>query len=108
MSDFLTARRTRLAAALHLDDTLLLAGAGGPVPLPEGSDQAYPFRSHAEYYYLAGHECAGGVVAYDPLGGTSGEWVSFVPAVTEGERVWEGRAQMPGTPLASLESWLAA
>lgn len=108
MSEFLLSRRTRIAPALPLDDAILLVGAGDPIPLPEGSDQAYPFRSHAEYYYLAGQECAGGVVAFDPRDGPSTGWVSFVPAVTEGERVWEGREQMPGTPLASLETWLAA
>lgn len=108
MSDFLSARRARLAAALSLDDALLVIGAGEPVPLPEGSDQTYPFRSHADYYYVAAHECAGGVVAFDPRDGASAGWVSFVPAVTEGERVWEGRQQLPGTPLAHLETWLAA
>ena len=108
MRDFLFVRRARVAAALQLENEILLVGAGEPVPLPEGSDQAYPFRSHAEYLYLAGIECAGGVVAFDPRDGAGGAWVSFVPAVTEGERVWEGREQMPGTPLASLDSWLAA
>ncbi|MSU23641.1 MAG: M24 family metallopeptidase [Opitutus sp.] len=104
MSDFLSARRTRIAAALQLEDAILLVGAGGPVPLPENSDQQYPFRSHAEYFYLAGAECAGGVVTFDPHEGEG--WTSFVPAVTEGERVWEGREQLPGTPLAALEPWV--
>lgn len=111
MSDFLSARRARVAAALALDETVLLVGAGEPISLPEGSDQAYPFRSHAEYFYLAGQECAGGVVAFDPRDAArrdDGGWVSFVPAVTECERVWEGREQMPGTPLASFDAWLAA
>lgn len=107
MSDFLSDRRARIANALALGDAILLVGAGEPIPLPEGSDQTYPFRSHADYYYLTGHECAGGVVAFDPQKGVHDGWISFVPAVTEGERVWEGREQMPGTPLASLESWLA-
>jgi Xaa-Pro aminopeptidase len=110
MSDFLSARRRRLASALPWEDAILLVGSGEPIPLPEGSDQTYPFRSHADYYYLAGHECAGGVVAFDPRDRSApdGGWISFVPAVTEGERVWEGREQMPGTPLASLDAWLAA
>lgn len=110
MSDFLSARRARIAAALHLEDAIMLVGSGEPIPLPEGSDQTYPFRSHADYFYLAGHECAGGIVAFDPhdMANVDGGWVSFVPAVTEGERVWEGRAQMPGTPLASFDAWLAA
>jgi Xaa-Pro aminopeptidase len=104
MSDYLSDRRTRVAAALQLGDALLVVGAGEPVPLPEGSDQTYPFRAHAEYFYLAGIECAGGVMAFDPKSG----WESFVPAVTEGERVWEGRKQLPGTLLSQLDMWLAA
>lgn len=104
-------RRTRVAAAFEPADAVLLVGAGQPVPLPEGSDQTYPFRSHAEYYYLTHQECPGGVVAFDPREARSGEagsgWVSFVPEVTEGERVWEGREQLPGTPLAELAGWLA-
>ena len=105
MHDFLTDRRARVAAALPLEDALFIVGAGEPVPLPEGSDQCYPFRAHAEYYYLAGFECAGGVVAFDPR---DDGWVSFVPEVTEGERVWEGRTQLPGTPIAKFEAWLGA
>ncbi len=107
MTDFLSARRERVAGALQLDEAILLVGAGEPVALPENSDQTYPFRSHAEYIYLAGQECAGGVVAFDPRDGTTAGWVSFVPEVTEGERVWEGREQAPGTPLASLVGWLS-
>jgi len=107
-SPLLADRRARVAAALQLEDTLLLVGAGGPVPLPEGSDQTYPYRAHAEYRYLAGGECAGGVVAFDPRDGARDGWVSFVPEVTEGERVWEGRVQPPGALLAGLEPWLAA
>ena len=106
MSTFLSDRRARIAAALDLGDALLLVGAGEPVPLPEGSDQAYPFRAHAEYYYLAAQECPGGVVAFDPRDGERAGWVSFVPDVTEGERVWEGRAQLPGASVATLEPWL--
>ncbi len=107
---YLSQRRARVAAALPLGDALLVVGAGEPIPLPEGSDQTYPFRSHAEYVYLAGAECAGGVVAFDPRDGSEpdGGWISFVPVVTEGERVWEGRTQLPGTPLPQLEVWLAA
>lgn len=48
------------------------------------------------------------MVAFDPRNGAATGWVSFVPEVTEGERVWEGRTQTPGTPLAALEAWLAA
>ena len=104
--DFLVQRRVRLAAALPLGDALLLIGAGEPIPLPEGSDQTYPFRSHAEYIYAAGVECAGGVVVFDPRDGAATAWRSFVPPVTESERVWEGRTQLAGTPLGELKSWL--
>ena len=113
MHDFLSARRARVAAALPLNNAVLVVGAGGPVPLPEGSDQHYPFRAHAEYFYLAGQECADGVVAFDPRenrggAGPGGGWQSFVPVVTEGEIVWEGKSQLPGRPLAELGPWLAA
>ena len=119
MNDFLRIRRARLHGELGLGDAILLAGAGEPIPLPEGSDQTYPFRSHAEYFYLAGQECAGGVIAFDPMDAQVREadsrpvpstdgWVSFVPQVTEAERVWEGRQSPPGTPLAELGAWLAA
>lgn len=104
----LAARRARVAAALPLTNEILLVGAGEPIPLPEGTDQTYPFRAHAEYFFLAGLECPRGVVAYDPRGGPAEGWVSFVPEVTEAERVWEGRAQPPGTSLAALDTWLAA
>jgi Xaa-Pro aminopeptidase len=105
MSDFLSPRRHRVAASLPLDDALLVVGAGRPVPLPENSDQTYPFQSHAEYFYLTELECTDGIVAYDPR---EGAWLSFVPAVTEAERVWEGSAQLPGLPLAEFAPWLAA
>ncbi|MBS0663685.1 MAG: aminopeptidase P N-terminal domain-containing protein [Verrucomicrobia bacterium] len=108
MNPALPARRARTAAALHLDNALLLIGAGEPVPLPERSDQHYPFRAHAEYYYLTELECPGGVLAFDPLQGDRDGWISFVPEVTEGERVWEGRTQPPGEPIAALEAWLGA
>lgn len=107
MPNLLPDRRARVAAALNLGDALLLVGAGEPVPLPEGTDQNYPFRAHADYYYLTAEECPGGVVAFDPRNGVRDGWVSFVPEVTEGERVWEGRAQPAGTPMGELAGWLA-
>ena len=105
MTDLLSARRDRLISVLPLGDALLLVAAGDPVPLPENSDQTYPFRSHAEYYYLTGQECPGGILAYDALDGL---WLSFVPAVTEAEKIWEARAQLPGTPLNDFVSWITA
>ena len=104
----LAARRARVAGALELTDEILLAGAGEPVPLPEGTDQTYPFLAHTEYYYLAALECPGSVVAFDPKDGPEAGWKSFVPDVTEAERVWEARVQPPGEPVAALEPWLTA
>lgn len=107
-SALLAARRDRIGAALPLGEAILLFGAGEPIPLPEGSDQTYPFRSHADYFYLTACECAGGVVAFDPSAPPEQRWVSFVPTVTEAERVWEGRTQIAGEPLTSLPAWLEA
>jgi Xaa-Pro aminopeptidase len=105
--DDLASRRARVSALLPLGDGVLVVGAGRPIPLPENSDQTYPFRSHAEYLYLAGHECADGIIVYDPRAGASG-WVSFVPIITAAERYWEGRVQLPGAPLEDFAGWLAA
>ncbi len=100
------ARRERIARALHLTDEILLAGAGRPPPKPELSDQLLPFLAHQEYYYLTGiADAPGAVIAYDPR---AGGWTSFVPGVTELERIWEGRAQLPGERLERLPAWLAA
>ena len=100
------ARRARVAEALQLTEELLLVGAGEPVPLPEGTDQTYPFRAHAEYVYLTGHDSPRGVLAFDPKERRPRQWVSFVPEVTEAERTWEGRTQVEGKSLAALEAWL--
>ena len=109
ISPDLSSRRARVAEELKLsDDQLLLVGAGEPIPLPEGTDQVYPFRAHVEYFYLTGLECAGGVVAFDPKQGARDGWVSFVPEVTEKERIWEGKADWPGEPITLLEPWLGA
>ncbi|MDI1338097.1 MAG: M24 family metallopeptidase [Lacunisphaera sp.] len=99
------ARRARIAPQLGLTDEILLAGAGQPIAKPEISDAQLPFIAHQEYYYLTGlADAMGGVIAYDPKSG----WVSFVPEVTEAERVWEGRTQQPGELLGKLPGWLAA
>ncbi len=102
----LAARRERVAKALELTDEILLVGAGEPIPLPENTDQTYPFRAHSEYVYLADLDTPGGVVAYDPKRGPIKGWSSFVPDVTEAERVWEAREQSPGDTLARLEPYL--
>jgi Xaa-Pro aminopeptidase len=103
----LSDRRARLGAALAPDDALLVIGAGEPVPLPEGSDQTYPYRAHSEYVFAAGGECAGGIVAYDPREGQAG-WRSFVPPVTEAERVWCGARPREGEDVAGFPAWLGA
>jgi Xaa-Pro aminopeptidase len=103
------ARRERIARALNLTNEILLVGAGHPLPKPEISDAMLPFIAHQEYYYLTGlAEAAGGIIAYDPKGGPQDGWISFVPEVTEAERVWEGREQLPGELLGKFPAWLAA
>jgi len=107
------ARRERIARALALTDEILVAGAGEPLPKPEISDALLPFIAHQEYYYLAGHaDAPGGIIAYDPrdraAGSEGGGWVSFVPEVTELDRVWDGKVQLPGRLLAEFPAWLAA
>ncbi len=106
MQDYIIKRRERVAAALALKDELLLVGSGEPVPIPGGADQTYRFLPHAEYRYLADRAEPGGIVALDAQGG----WVDFLPPVTEGERVWEGRQPFEWTdarPLSELAGWLA-
>ncbi len=100
----LAARRANIAKALDLKDELLLVGAGEAIGIPGGMDQTYPFLAHSEYFYLTDEECEGGVVAFDPKSG----WTDFVPEVTQAQRVWEGRTQVPGTPLPELAAWMAA
>ena len=104
MVNHLEQRRERVASAWTLTDEVILVGAGEPVSIPGGQDQTYPFLAHSEYVWIADREVAGAVTAYDPKEG----WVDFVPVVTEAERVWEGREQMPGAPLSELPAWLAA
>lgn len=104
MHDHLIARRRRIAPALGLRDEILLIYAGVPIPLPEDSDQLYPFFAHADYYYLTELNCPGGVLAYDPR---EDRWDSFVPATTESEHIWEGRTPWPGQPAPALDSWFA-
>lgn len=104
-SDVIASRRQRMARLLDLKDEILLVAAGEPVSIPGGQDQTYPFLAHSDFFYLTDRECEGGVVAFDAA---SGEWVDFVPAVTQAQRVWEGREQEPGTPLAELGPWVAS
>ena len=102
----LAARHARLAAALKLTDEILLLGAGHPVPLPENTDQTYPFRAHSEFFYVAGIECPGALAAFDPHDGPRAGWRFFVPQVSEDERVWSALCQQRGEPLAAFPAWL--
>jgi Xaa-Pro aminopeptidase len=104
----LASRHARLAAALHLTDEILLIGAGEPVPLPENTDQTYPFRAHSEFFYAAGIECPGAIAAFDPQDGPRAGWRLFVPEVSEDERVWSALRQHQGEPLAAFAAWLTA
>ena len=106
--DWLAERRARAIRAMELDDAVMLIGAGEPVPLPEGSDQTYPFRSHAEFVYLTGGESVGGVLAADVRAGVAAEWAEFAPDPTERERIYDGRTAPAATPLTALTAWLAA
>ncbi|MBA3848971.1 MAG: hypothetical protein C0502_03120 [Opitutus sp.] len=100
------ARRSRIAPALGLTDEVLVAGAGSPIPKPEISDALLPYIAHQEYYYLAGHaDAPGGIIAYDAK---TREWTSFVPEVSEMDRVWDGAVQLPGELLPNFPAWLAA
>ncbi len=104
MEDLLSKRRERAAAAWALREELVLIGSGPVIGVPGGADQTYPFLAHVEYLWLAGHEVADAVLAFDPRDG----WTDFIPPVTQAERVWEGRTDAPGTPLHELGGWLAA
>jgi Xaa-Pro aminopeptidase len=104
METLLQSRRDRAAAAWALRDEIVLIGSGPVIAVPGGADQTYPYTAHAEYFWLAGHESADSVLAFDPHAG----WTDFVPPVTQAERVWEGRTEARGTPLPELAGWLAA
>lgn len=101
-------RRERIEREIvpALGDAVLLVYAGEPIPLPESSDQTYPFRSHSEYFFLTTLECPGGVVAFDPIAASGTRWRSYVPRISESERIWEGRSQAPGESIDGLNVWL--
>jgi Xaa-Pro aminopeptidase len=106
-------RRTRLAKTLQLTDEVLVVGAGNPLPKPELSDQMLPFIAHQEYYYLTGiADAFGGIVAFDPHDQKGGRgdagWVLFVPEITESDRLWQGRQQLPGELLDKFTAWFDA
>jgi Xaa-Pro aminopeptidase len=57
---------------------------------------------------MTGIDQPGGVLAFDPRQPSSKSWVSFVPDVTEAEKMWEGRTQVVGRPVSRLEAWLGS
>lgn len=99
-------RRAAAAEAWGLRDEVVLIGAGEPIHIPGRHDLTYPFRAHAEYFYLTDRERPAGVLAFDPLEG----WFDFVAPVTEAERLWSGATDgsAGGRPLPDLEPWLQA
>lgn len=102
-NDVLEDRRRRAASAFGGDAPVVLVGAGGPVPIPGGQDQTFPFVPHPEYYWLSGSRRWGGAMAFDPDDG----WTHFVRPVTEGERLWEGDPQVPeGEDAEGLGTWV--
>jgi Xaa-Pro aminopeptidase len=104
-SEALEARRRRAAEVLARERSLVLVGAGRPIPKPGGLDQTYPFRPHPEYYWLTGSRRWGGVLALDPGEG----WVHFVRPVSDEERLWEGAlGEIEGEDVAALPGWLGA
>jgi Xaa-Pro aminopeptidase len=98
-------RRRSAVGALWPADTVVLIGAGTPIPVPGRGDRTYPFRAHSEYFYLTDRERPGGVLAFDPDDG----WFDFVTPVARDEALWEGAdpASADGIDIAKLESWLA-
>lgn len=107
MKEYLVQRRRRVADFLKLGDDVLVVGAGEHLSIPGGADQTYKFIPHAEYRYLADRAVPSAVAAYD----ANGDWVDFLPPVTEAERIWEGREPVEWTdarPLTELPAWLAA
>jgi len=98
-------RRAAAAAAWALGNEVVLVGAGDLIPIPGRGDQTYPFRAHAEYFWLADRERPGAVLAFDPRAG----WTDFVPRVSVEERVWVGGTVADeGVPADGLAAWLKA
>jgi len=106
MHAHLSSRRARVASALSLHNEILVISSGHALPLPEHSDQCYPFIADADYFYLTEDNSEGGLIAYDPQLGPVDGWVHFVPEIGEAERIWEGRAQQPGVLLREFDTWL--
>lgn len=107
MTDALMNRRARTATAFEqaqANDTLVLIGAGEPIPVPGGLDRVYPYLAHPHYAWLTEQECPGAVLAWDAQTG----WAHFAPSVSAEQRIWDGDVEWDGEPLSQLGAWLAA
>jgi len=96
-------RRARAQEAWGLTDQVVLIGGGGPISIPGGADQCFPYKPHPDYFWLTNRRRELGVLAFDPAAG----WTLFEPHVTEHERVWGGSEDPVGLPLDNLERWLS-
>ncbi|MGH2843939.1 MAG: aminopeptidase P N-terminal domain-containing protein, partial [Solirubrobacteraceae bacterium] len=99
-------RRAALAERWQERDTVVLIGAGEPIPRPGRDDMTYPFQAHSEYLYLTDRDAPGGVLAFDPGEG----WVDFIAPITVEDRLWSGApAGAPEDPTSDqLDRWLQA
>jgi hypothetical protein len=61
-------RRHALEAEWNGLDTVVLIGAGDPIPIPGRADRVYPFLAHSEYFYLTDRQRPGAVLTYDAQG----------------------------------------
>jgi Xaa-Pro aminopeptidase len=104
MNTFLEARRRRVAEAWSLGDALVVVGSGQIVPKPGYADQSFPFRAHAEHFYLTDRERPDSILAFDPHDG----FRDFVPPITDEDRVWTGDVPDAGEPVEGFAAWLAA
>lgn len=107
-------RRQRAAHAWRgqpgaLDNAAVVIGAGSPIGIPGGQDQTFDFIPHPNYRWLTGRADVGAVAVFDPSAPEGEGWIEFVPAVSEAERVWEGREphDIPDAkPIGEFAGWL--
>jgi Xaa-Pro aminopeptidase len=96
-------RRRALEAEWSGLDTVVLIGAGDPIPIPGRADRVYPFVAHSEYFYLTDRQRPGAVLVYDAQEG----WHEFVPVISAEERLWSGDlSDERGRPASELAPWL--
>ena len=96
-------RRRAIEAEWNELGSIVVIGAGAPIPIPGRADRVYPFFAHSEYFYLTDRQRPGAVLAYDPQEG----WSEFVPVTGADERLWSGDvSDEAGTPVSELGPWL--